>query len=340
MTEIIQTEKDINQTNNGQDLENFTNNSIKYWDAVNTLTKKDVGQIITSKVTMVDNSIFIYREINPLNQKVDISVDFSPPLATTVNGYNTYVGIKLAQLGIPSRIIGTDQTHHHSLRHASHASHHILNQADLISDNKEKGKSIIIGYSMGAMKAMGMLATAQLYNREIPFALGLDPCLAQKIHYDQINPVELALYTIRETQELGKILINDLFTKSLVGSIKRNRYYLDSINLSPKFVFNVIDKWITLSSGEAGTLAQEVPKDASMILHFFSNSKFNDQLLFREILAKHPNVAIVTEDAYHISGSSNYIVDKVAAKLALAQRLIAENTKPADLINALRYNLI
>jgi len=339
MTETLQPENDLG-TNIDQQESYLGINTIKYWDLVNSQEKKGLCKIVTSKITMEDDSVFIFREINPSHQTSDVSIDFSPPLATKVNGYNTYVGIKLGKLGIPSRIIGTDQTHRHSLRHAAHATHHILNQADTMTDNREKGKSIIIGYSMGAMKAMGMLATAHLYDRDIPFTLGLDPCLAQKVHYNQVSPLQLALYMARETQELTKIVVNDLIKEDFMKGLKRDVHYLDSINFSPQFLLNIIDKWITLSSGEAGVLAQEIPLSASVILHFFKNSRFNDRSIFSQILAHHPNVNIITEDAYHISGSSYQVVDKVVTKLALAQRLIAEKSKPADMISALSSHLI
>lgn len=316
------------------------NNPIQSWDELKSTQLKDIGLVITSRVIMDDGSRFIYRQISPKTQKSDISVDFSPPLGTKVNGYNTYMAIQIVKAGIPTRIIGTDQTHGHNLRHASKATHLILNEADNISSLSSPGESIMIGYSMGAMKAMGMLSLASQYNRNIPFTLGLDPCLAKAMNYNEHNPFELAIYLAKETQELGKIMLNDIIEENPIQFLKRTKYYLESIEVSPQFITNIWDKWKTLCSGETGVLASEVPIDASMVLHFFNRSIFNNQESFKDIFSSHPNIKLIGEDAYHISGGNHHIVDRVVDKLKLAEKLISEKVNPTDLVDCLSSPII
>lgn len=312
---------------------------IAYWRLLDRSHINEVGEIETALVTMDDGARYVFRRITPDVLSSDISVDFSPPLATRVDGFNTYMGVKIAKAGIPVRIIGTDQTHHRTLDHAAKATHKILNQAD------EDGiclpdESILIGYSMGAMKGMGMLANAKESGRNIHFMLGIDPCLANAIDYTKHSPAKLAAYFYREGLELGRILVDDLLHDNPFSFLKRSLHLMDTVKVSPQFTLNMLDKWNMLASGETGRLAEQVPMETAMVLHFFNNSIFNDHAEFKRILKDRPFVRFVMEDGYHLSGGDPHVVDNVVEKLVKCESMIEDKYSKRELVEAMRTPIL
>lgn len=326
----------------GADGANYTLQNepeIASWQMLDRSNDREVGEIETALVTMEDGARYIFRRITPDTLRSEISVDFSPPLATRVDGFNTYMGLKIAKAGLPVRIVGTDQTHHRTLDHAAKATHKILNQAD--EDYRcSPDESILIGYSMGAMKGMGMLANAKQAGRNIRFMLGIDPCLANAVDYTKHSPAKLAAYFSREGIELGRILFDDLLHDNPFSFLKRSMHLMDSVKFSPQFALNMLDKWNMLASGETGKLAEQVPIETAMVLHFFTNSIFNDHAEFRHILRDRPFVRFVVEDGYHLSGGDPHVVDNVVDKLVKCESMIEDDASRKELVEEMTSPLL
>lgn len=312
---------------------------IANWRLLDRYQLDDVGEVETALVEMDDAARYIFRRITPNVLRSEISVDFSPPLATRVDGFNTYMAVKIAQAGLPVRIVGTDQTHHRTLDHAAKATHKILHHADS-DDRCSPDESVLIGYSMGAMKGMGMLANAEHAGRNIRFMLGIDPCLANALDYTKYSPAKLATYFTRESLELGRILFDDLMHDSPLNFLKRSMRLMDTVNFSPQFALNFLDKWSMLASGETGKLAEQVPQDAAMVLHFFKGSLFNDHEEFKRILGSRPFVRFVLEDGYHLSGGDPHVVDNIVTKLSKCESLIKDRYGAKELVDEMSGPLL
>lgn len=310
---------------------------IAEWSEPRIKYDKGIGNIETSIATLDDGSRYVFRKITPSEQRWDTSVDFSPPLATRVKGYNTYIARKLAQRGLPSRIVGTNQSRGFNLLHDTQAMLHILKQDDTDS-TCTPGESVMIGYSMGKMKELIALGLAPLMGRDIKISIGLDPCLANKVDYEKEaeDLPGLVLYLGREALELpyifGKNLLND---GSPIRTLRRAQHFVDTVGFGPKFAQNTYDKWNVIATGETGKHLGNIPSESVIIIHFFGNSHFNDTETYKEELAKHPYFRAIHEEGYHLSGANPEVIGRVVGKTELGLELLEQKVAKRDLADAL-----
>lgn len=309
---------------------------IAEWSQPKESWAKGVGAIQTSVVSLEDGSRYVVRKTIPHDISWETSVDFTLPLATRVTGYNTYLARKLAESGMQSRIVGTNQAHGFSLLHDAQAALHILRRDDDEQATNIPDESLLIGYSMGTMKGLGMLGLAPIMGRDIKAMIGLDPCLAERVDYQkQLQELpELVAYLGKEIVEVSTTLGSSIRVNSLLPTLNRARHFVSTMGLSPTYVKNVYDKWKVLASGETGGFPAQVPTDAAIVLHFFKECRFNDAAKFRALFEEsgHDNVKIIEEDGYHLSGADSRVVKRVVKKVNLAQHMLAENVPPSEML--------
>lgn len=298
---------------------------------------KDVGCIQTSVVTLSDNSRYVFRKTLPNEMHWETSVDYTLPLATRVTGYNTYFARKLAQSGMQSRIIGTNQSHKFSLLHDAQAALHILQYDDQEQSTALKGESVLTGYSMGMMKALGMLGLASHLDRSVQVTVGLDPCLAEKVDYaqEETEILDVLHYLGREVLEVGGILFKDLRSGPPLKALRRARHFISTMGVTPTYVRNTYDKWNVLASGETGNFPSRIPPEAAIIVHFFNGCRYNSRQQFKDQLAGHKNVRAVEEEGMHLSGASSKVVQRIVRKINLAQHMLAENVPASQIVDHL-----
>ncbi|HUY85011.1 MAG TPA: hypothetical protein VMU97_00685, partial [Candidatus Dormibacteraeota bacterium] len=284
---------------------------------------KSVGEVWTSVVTLEDDSRYVFRKTVPLEQAWETSVDFSPPLATRVNGFNTYIARQLSKRGMHSRIVGTNQSHNFNLLHDAQATLHILNEDDRRQERPGRqtsapGESLMIGYSMGQMKELAELGLAPAMGRDIVASIGLDPCLGEKVDYGQELrnlgcSLKLLNYLGREALEIPKGVISSLFEeRDPVRTLLRIRHLAGTAGLSPAYFSNIADKWKVLATGETGKYLDKIPNDAIIVIHFFKDSYFNDSEFFESALGGRPFFRPIEEDGLHLSGARSSVVRAVA----------------------------
>lgn len=309
------------------------------WSTPKDTFEKGVGLVQTSVVQLSDGARYVFRKTSPTELRWETSVDYTLPLATRVTGYNTYLARKLAQSGMQSRIVGTNQAHKFSLLHDAQAALHILQQDDLQNPTAIEDESLVIGYSMGTMKALGLLGLASHMPREIKATIGLDPCLADRVDYaKQVDELpELIKYLGREIVEVSMLMCKSLPSLTPLQSLSRARHFVSTMGVSPAYLKNVYDKWKVLASGETGGFPERIPTDAAIVLHFFKACRFNDAARFKNLFPQdtYPNVRIVEEDGYHLSGASSRVVQRVVKKVNVAQHLLAEGVPASEIVNHL-----
>ena len=305
------------------------------WTNPKTETLAKIGLQETSYITLADDSHFVFRETIPSQQLWDIKVDFTLPLSTRVKGFNTYLARKLAERGIASRIIGTNQAHGFSLHHDALATLHILNendrfrkeQADVYGEKSSyiRGQSAMTGYSMGAMKLLLELGLAKDMGRDVVFSIGLDPCLANAVDYDeQLRDLPgLVKYLGREALELPRIAVkNALRERRLPRTLRRIRHFAETMGVTYDYFANTYDKWNVLATGETGRYLGDVPSDAVLILHFFDKSRFNDSEMYVQGLSGLPYFRPVHESGYHLSGADPDVIAPVIRKIEWGLALV------------------
>jgi hypothetical protein len=326
------------------------------WQAKEPIYKKGVGQIETAIVSMEDIGVdeevnkasrFVFRKFVPDDQRWDVSTDRTLPLSIRVKGYDTYLGLQLAEKRIHNRTVGTNQEHGHNLLHDAQATMAILDYDDQLQ--KEQGKvtcspnqSNFTGYSMGTMKLLAMLGLAPQMGREVGFSIGLDPCLAKKVDYQEelADPVELIKYLGSEALEIPKNLARNIHLRTLVSDLVRTRHFIDSVGFTPEYVRNVYDKWNVLATGEARNFPPKVPKEAVVIIHFFNGCRWNDSDEYDRLFEGHPNVRRIHEDGLHLVGADPEVIGKVVDKDVLALELTDQGVSPDELADALEEPIL
>jgi hypothetical protein len=323
--------------------EAFSSIKIADWGEPKIGYKKGVGQTETSLVQLKDGSSFVFRKTIPDNQVWESSVDFTPPLATRVNGFNSYLARKLAQAGIHNRLVGTNQAYGFSLKHDALATLAILNRDDK-QQKKNKdvtclpGESAVLGYSMGEMKGLAMTAYASEAGRTVLFNQGLDPCLETPVDYAKEGEdlVGLALYLGRETLEIPLIFAKNFDNGLPHRQLLRSIHLARTIGLTPTYFRNGKDKWDVIATGETGTFLKDLPQEAIVALNFFEKGRFKDPAKFTAAIGNNPNTRITVENGYHLSGANPKVIERVIRRTATALSLTERGSSASDVADALQ----
>lgn len=298
---------------------------------------KGVGRETTSLVHFNDQSTFVIRKNEPRNQQYPYIVDFSPPLATRVDGFNSLFAHDLSRSGQASRLIGTDQTTNHSLKHAALASQLIIEQDDLETSTPTKS-SILCGYSMGAMRGLGQISLSQNMSHQYPVAIFIDPCLAQPLKLSPAKAVNLVTYCIKEIVNAASHVSRNFSNQSEDNISFDITSLLKSISLSPKFIANTLDKLIMLSGGESGKMARNLNPTSLVAIHFFNKSQLNDQATYMHNIDPMSNVTFISENGYHLDGINRTFLAHYIANLVQVQKLLQMQATADSIREALNVN--
>ncbi|MDL2342047.1 MAG: hypothetical protein QFB87_03145 [Patescibacteria group bacterium] len=304
-----------------------------------------VGLTETSLVTVADTdsnfrkpSRFIIRKIIPDTQRFATSVDMMPPLGTRVNGYNTYIARKLAQQGIHTRIVGTNQTKGYSMLHDTQATMAILRADDqrsfLGAASCTPNTSLDLGYSMGEMKAFAKQSLAPQFGWNIVMNKGIDPCVAEQLGYNQLMTKEMLSYYLADAALVPKNIFHNILETGLSQTVARSRRWMGTVSLAPCFASNTYDKWSTILTGEAGTFLKHAAKDTPVVLHSFDGSKLNHRDAFEAQLADFPNASFVHEKGRHLSAACASAVGNLVRSIGLSLELIESGASKRDIVEA------
>ncbi len=310
------------------------------WEPMDVKHKKGVGEVETTLVSFSDRSKFVFRTTAAENPMSPVMVDITPPLMTHVNGFNTRLAEMMAKSDISSRIVGTNQARGFSLLHDAEAALLIL-QRDDTERAKQHGfnpnQSVKTGYSKGIMEGLGELVIARGIGRDIKATLGLDPCMAQKIDYEQEAKEALAvvLYLAREGLEAVNMVGGELIRGRPDKAIKKLHQGVVTFMPTPKHLLNQKDKWDTLASGETGTFPSLIPEESVIVLHFFGGSRYGQAAVFEDKFKDHPYFRSIHEGGYHLTGGKDSVLENVVIKTGRTLELIEQGASKSDLADAL-----
>lgn len=325
--------------------------AITEWQDLSRRAIPGVGTQETALVTVEHErhdfrtaSRFVLRTILPENQRFDLAVDMMPPLATRVNGYNTYIARKLAAAGMPVRIVGTNQTRGHSMLHDAQATLTILDAADgsysYDARPYQAGQSIDVGYSMGAMKDNAKLALAPLFGRTIRLSKQIDPCIAEPVSMSDVVSLDTAGYLLRDAAEIPRIFLESVRETGWKRTSRRMRQWIGTIGLGPAYSLTSADKWRTIITGEAGTFLPAVPVETPIVMHAFASSRLNHSAVFERQLSGFLYARVLHEPGYHLSAADHRVIENLVEDVVTAQELIREGAPKAELIRALARPLL
>ncbi|MEI8188002.1 MAG: hypothetical protein WCG30_03615 [Candidatus Saccharibacteria bacterium] len=246
----------------------------------------------------------------PNSPITETSVVITPALSTGLHGRNANMQRKLAELGLPSILIGTPGGERDSFKDEianfindprgtiselgaiclsknAHYVQEIIKRNDLLDlDNKS-----MIGYgeSRGAMTLLGNIASQDEYDIKIPYALAVAPCYPR--------PFQIS----KSLEFSGQVLNEIIGLRQLIGSLGIN--HVNTLNLSPKSVIYEIAHIPTLFNGDTGKFIPEVPKDQSLDIISFKNDISGQPEYWRNIFPKdeYPNIEVEIMPGSHLS---------------------------------------
>jgi hypothetical protein len=304
-----------------------------------------VGTEATDLVTLKDGSKYVVRDTVPDDVKYPITVDFSPPLGTHVNGLNTVIARGLAANGVRSRIFGTNQAHGFSLLHDAQAVMHISHEEEANGSNIlfSKDESLLIGYSMGFMKALGMLTLAERMGHEVKATIGLDAALAERLSYLEMlkDAPGMLSYLGKEIVELPHMVQYQMHKHgSLSSGIQQIALMKDTFWPSLTHMRNLLDKWQIIATGEAGTFLSDIPDEAVIVFHAFTDSKLNTYKTYKNGLQHVTYLRFIEEAGLHVDGAAPDAIDTLVTKVALAAKLVTDNASKLEMADRLNTELL
>ena len=306
------------------------------------------GTLHSDAVVMKDSTTYAVLRAVAHEPITEVSIGLTPAWWTSTRGHNRHTIEHFMRLGVSGIAIGIEGSYRnpdkvpftlhmqslqeHSLLRSAHHMHKIL---DTIQSNNDKlhietEDMILLGESRGAMVGKGVLALADLYKRNIPYADLTAPCFPQK-------------FSISKTPDLLKQIAQEPWEfAKLVGSISlRNMvHYPASLDAHPKAIMNNILAGPTLFSGESGELANLIPKEQNMHITTFHDDFASMPHVWEDIYAEHQNVRIERIEGAHLTIAHSKTLEHIDKRIfALLIEMEHCGSRQADSIDFHKVHL-
>jgi hypothetical protein len=307
-----------------------------------------------NSVLEINNSMHTFRaEFNdgmklginycePRNPITETSVVITPALSTGLHGRNANIQRKLAQLGLPSVLVGTPGGERDSFKdeikeliknpintinHLGSISlsknAHYVQEVIKHNDKFDLDNNKVIGYgeSRGAMILLGNIAAQKEDDIEIPYSIAVAPCYPK------------AFQTHESLEFTGHVISEIINLRQLMGSLSINN--LNTLNISPKSLIYEIAHIPTLFKGDTGNFIPEIPKDQNLDIISFNDDLSGQPEYWSSVFPKndYPNINSETHPGNHLSIAKNKTLDIVLSKFScIAEKIINndENYSPFE----------
>jgi hypothetical protein len=168
-------------------------------------------------------------------------------------------------------------------------------------------KRIVIGESRGAMIAMGLISMDTAFDQEIVFSDITAPCFPRHLEPNDI---------LRLSQHILKEPISTI--KSIASlTLRQAIHYPATIDLHPYAIAHQAGMIPALLSGDAGKMAQFIPRDKIIHITCFEDDFASMPEEWRTIFTDHPNVRITVLPGSHLSlanmQTQKYIKSRIEA---------------------------
>ncbi len=281
----------------------------------------------------------------PTKPITETPVVMTPALSTGLHGRNANIQRKLAELGLPSVLIGTPGGERDSLieeikevvtspkelmaklgaiclSRNAHYVQEIIKQNDVFSLNNKS----VIGYgeSRGAMILLGNIAAQNTDDIEIPYSIAVAPCYPRPFKFN------------KSLEFTGQIVNEIMGLRQLIGSLSIN--HINTLNLSPKSIAYEIAHIPTLFNGDTGNFISEIPTDQNLNIISFKEDISGQPDYWQKAFPRHkyPNISTEILPGNHLSIAKTKTLNKVIDKFSLiAKRIIDNNGEILDLEEAI-----
>lgn len=337
----------INVQNSFESLK-FTTAVQEYIPDISLPDYHSAGTLHSDAVIMKDSTAYAVLRAVANEPITDITIGLTPAWWTSTRGHNRHTIEHFMRLGVSGMAIGIEGSYRnpdkvpltahmqslqdHSLLRTAHHMHKILDTVQSEGDKLhiKTHDMILLGESRGAMVGKGVLALADLYDRNIPYADLTAPCFPQK-------------FSISKTPELMKQIIQEpLEFAKLVGSISlRNMvHYPASLDVHPKAILNNMLLGPNLFSGESGELASLIPKEQNMHITTFHDDFASMPHVWEDIYADHKNVRIQRIEGAHLTIAHSKTLEHIDKRIfALLFEMERCGSKQADALEFHKVHL-
>lgn len=297
-----------------------------YRKHVDTIVHEGLGTTWIEEWRMDDGTTFDVSINEPLSHAGDVVVVKDTAWGTQVRGFNEDTARIFMSLGLKLVIKGPEKNAAIPLSHSAHNTHKVLDRIETIGFH-EKGYALVDGYSRGAMIGFGTVAYAQDNDREIIFANLVDPCIPRPLtELGSDDLIEVAKHAPAELLtagwQLGKLALNPL----------KAWHYRRTPNISVAGAKEFINTGKAVFSGEAGSMAANMPDDARAVVVFYLNSCANEVKIYQDLLAGKPDVDIKLTGRGHLSGMDKRGLGSMALGFSGIARQLKDGVHPTELV--------
>ena len=240
----------------------------------------------------------------------DIAWAVDTSWTTQVAGLNSHTASKIARAGMKAIVKGPEKNVSIPLSHSAFLTHALLDATD--EEGFSRPKVIAHkGFSRGAMIGFGVNAYAPIFGRQLIYSERDDPCVAHHILeltrdeiVDYLGYVPEELFTVG--RQLGSILLDP----------RRLKHYVQTVDLSPNGLIQVVRTGRPLFGGEAGLMAELVPDDAQMHVTFQRGMPANHREDYKRRLAGRDGVVIKEYRGTHVQHISRKHAGRFTTRLS------------------------
>ena len=297
----------------------------------------EIDKITDSEKLRYSGQFFNPKESDPTTPPVV----YTTPWLTELKGFNTLIGKQLAKNGLPAISLGPEHPQiGESIRHLTRT---ILNKEKILERdansynalldylNKEKiqdtSRITLFGYSRGSMIGIALNSLSKFSQRQILYNEFIDLCLLDSVQTMHLSLGKVAINLVNELID-GLIEVRKL-------PFEEQKHLLNTIPLDLSALIEQTSTGIALFRGETGLFLDKIPRDITGTVTFFNNSIFNQMDKWIQELNNFPNIHILNQKGYHLSGLNPQIILEGIGRIILFQKQYQNGIEPSEAIQKL-----
>lgn len=263
------------------------------------------GDIRFQHAHLDDGSIYPVLIASPRRLRSDTAIVSTTAWMTSTKGHNRLTMEETMRLGYTHIMIGPEGevqnsrlsfmerlklAHETSLPRTAYNMNRILDHVIRFEDELRPHEVIALGESRGAMTGFGFGIEAYSPDRRMVYADLTAPCFARAAKATELPGIVAQLGP--EAVTLGKLALQ------LIGP--NIRHYPATIHKDPEYYLQSLSTIRHLLSGDAGKLAQSLPKNTPMHIQVFDSDSWSQGKTWEDVFEDFEHVEIEHKKGRHL----------------------------------------
>lgn len=256
--------------------EKYKTNEISKVDIKNPQAIKH-GNLILSRVSFEDGSIYDVKSFEPEKRATDIAVTMTTPWLTEPNGYNYHMANSLMRRGFPIDLVSAERQRQ-LLPHIGKSAHNQLRIARHTAELYDRNDSrlLVAGVSRAAMIGLSLTAQAKDHNFDVYYGDYIVPCFPESF---------MSRRQFKKYINLPKVEISSLPHIAKLP-LKTLIHYPETFSHTTKAWINHIAAIPPLLSGDAGVAAKQLSTEQHGTVIAFEGDLLSQGEAWQEIFNK------------------------------------------------------